>query len=229
MKAILLAAGFGTRLRPLTNSMPKCLVPIKGKPLLDFWLDKLNSIGIKGFIINTHYLSEIVCNHINNSIYKDNIILTFESNLIGTAGTLIKYLNFINLDEDVILLHADNYCLDNFFEYIDYHRKRPKNCLMTMMTFTCDNPSNFGIVTFDDKNILTGFYEKQKSSNNGKIANAAIYILSKEMLKILKEDYAHCLDFSTDIIPKFLNKIYVYHTSSLIVDIGTIENYNKYK
>ena len=72
MKAILLAAGFGTRLRPLTNNIPKCLVPIKGKALLEIWLDKLSDVGVKDFLINTHYLPEKVESFIIHvSIYGD--------------------------------------------------------------------------------------------------------------------------------------------------------------
>ena len=72
MKAILLAAGFGTRLRPLTNNIPKCLVPIKGKPLLEIWLDKLSDVGVKDFLINTHYLYDKVESFIKKSKYKNN-------------------------------------------------------------------------------------------------------------------------------------------------------------
>ena len=67
MKALLLAAGFGTRLKPLTNFIPKCLVRIKNKPLLDIWVENLINIGINSIRINTHYLSNIVSAHIEKS------------------------------------------------------------------------------------------------------------------------------------------------------------------
>ena len=68
MKAILLCAGKGLRLRPYTNNIPKCLMPIKGKPLLEIWLEKLFSAGITNILINAHYLSDQVDNFINHSI-----------------------------------------------------------------------------------------------------------------------------------------------------------------
>ena len=75
MKVILLAAGFGTRLRPLTDNIPKCLVPIKGKPLLQIWLERLAGFGLNQFLINTHYLSQQVAEFINNSKFKNNCII----------------------------------------------------------------------------------------------------------------------------------------------------------
>ena len=77
MNALLLAAGYGTRLRPLTNLIPKCLVPIKNRPLLDIWIESLVSLGINSMRINTHYLSDIVEEHINKSIYTNQIDLVY--------------------------------------------------------------------------------------------------------------------------------------------------------
>lgn len=94
MKAILLAAGFGTRLRPLTNAIPKCLVPIKGKPLLQIWIERLTGSGIGPFLINTHYLAEQVNALIGSSPFKDKVTLVHENKLLGTAGTLIDNLDF---------------------------------------------------------------------------------------------------------------------------------------
>ena len=74
MKALLLSAGLGTRLRPITNYVPKCLVPINGKPLLEYWLDNLSKAGIKEFLINISYLSEQVKQFVEKSIYKDKLL-----------------------------------------------------------------------------------------------------------------------------------------------------------
>ena len=99
MRAILLAAGFGTRLRPLTNTTPKCLVPIKGKPLLEVWLERLSEVGVGPFLINTHYLAEQVERFVELSLYTDNITLVHEAKLYGTEGTLIENLDLF-LEED---------------------------------------------------------------------------------------------------------------------------------
>ena len=126
MKAILLAAGFGTRLRPLTDNIPKCLVPIKGKPLLQIWLEILSDVGIDKFLINTHYLPNQVYDFINNSVFKNKCLIINEEKLLGTAGTLISNLDFIG-SEECLLIHADNYCLANFNEFFIAHINRPPN------------------------------------------------------------------------------------------------------
>ena len=94
MKAFLLAAGLGTRLRPITEEIPKCLVPINGKPLLEYWLESIFSSGIKECLINTHYLSEKVADYIATSKYKKSITVVYEKKLIGTAGSLKKNIEF---------------------------------------------------------------------------------------------------------------------------------------
>ena len=94
MKAILLAAGLGTRLRPITDTTPKCLVPIGSKPLLQIWLERLSEAGIGPFLINTHYLADQVKTFVEESAFRKKITLVHENHLLGTAGTLIENLDF---------------------------------------------------------------------------------------------------------------------------------------
>lgn len=223
-KAILLAAGFGTRLRPLTNDIPKCLVPINGKPLLEIWLYNLNKAGVNNFLINTHYLSDKVIGFTLNSIYKNQIKLVNEEILLGTAGTLIKNIDFFD-GGDGLLIHADNFCLANFNEFFLAHFNRPKECLITMLTFKTDEPSKCGIVEIDENGIVVGFHEKV-ANPPGNLANGAIYILSSDFIKILKKEYSEVNDFSTEVLGKFIGKIYTYKTSETFMDIGTPEMYN---
>ena len=225
MNAILLAAGFGTRLQPITNTIPKCLVPIKGKPLIELWLQKLISAHIGSILINTHYLSQQVESFINNSPFKNQSIVVFEPKLLGTAGTLLKNLHFFE-GEDGMLIHADNYCLADFAKFINAHENRPPGCLMTMMIFNSCNPTACGIVELDERGVVVGFHEKV-SNPPGNLANGAVYILSSEMINILKTDFATKTDFSTEILGYFIGKIYTYLTEDLFIDIGTLENYNR--
>ena len=94
MRAILLAAGLGTRLRPITDTIPKCLVLIHGKPLLQIWLEKLTEVGIGPFLINTHYLHKQVEKFIEESEFSEQVELVYEEKLLGTAGTLSKNIDF---------------------------------------------------------------------------------------------------------------------------------------
>lgn len=223
MKAILLAAGYGTRLRPLTNKTPKCLVPIKGKPLLEYWLDEVVRAGIKNIVVNTHYKAKVVEKFINKSPHSEYIEIYNEKNLLGTCGTLLKVIEN-NIDDDVLLLHSDNYSKQNLNDFIIAHNNRPKNCLLTMMTFNTDSPKTCGIVELKN-NVVVGFHEKVEYSV-GNIANGATYILSKEFLKIIKKDFSKASDFSTEILPHFVNMIFTFHTDEIFIDIGNIASYN---
>lgn len=227
MKVILLAAGLGTRLRPITDSVPKCLVLIKGVPLLGIWLTRLKASNLGPYLLNTHYLAKQVQNFVENSDFNEDVELVHESELLGTAGTLRHNLDFFSGSEGM-LIHADNYCLANLAEFVAAHRNRPDGCLMTMMTFKTDTPSTCGIVELNKEGVVIGFHEKV-SNPPGNIANGAIYILSKELINQYKKIFSGATDFSTEVIPALVGKIYAYQTEMSLIDIGTVENYNKVK
>lgn len=223
MKALLLAAGFGTRLRPLTNTIPKCLVPIKGKPLLEIWLENLSNAGIQSFLINMHYLPEQVIDFVEQSKYKSMVQLVYEPELLGTAGTLRANHKFFG-NEDGMLIHADNYCRADFNSFIHTHNNRPPECLMTMMTFETTTPQSCGILEVNQKGVVTGFFEKV-ATPPGKTANGAIYILSKALIEQISRGTA--TDFSTEVIGTMMNKILVHKNDDCLIDIGSIESYKK--
>lgn len=223
MRAILLAAGFGIRLRPLTNKVPKCLVPIKGHPLLEIWLERLTEAGITSFLINTHYLAEQVEAYIKSSPYQKRVALVHEHELLGTAGTLIANLDFFQ-GEDGLLIHADNYCLADFPAFEQAHLQRPPECVLTMMTFRTDTPSSCGIVELDKRGVVIGFHEKV-AAPPGNLANGAVYILSAALLTRMRKDLHGVKDFSTEVLHQFVGKIYTYETSEVFMDVGTPESY----
>lgn len=225
MRAMLLAAGYGTRLRPLTNSIPKCLVPINGKPLLQIWLERLTAADIGPFVINTHHLAEQVRAFIAASPYRNEVTLVHEPELCGTAGTLIANLGFFD-GADGLLIHADNYCMANFRAFVRAHEQRPPECVMTMMTFRTDEPSSCGIVELDHRGVVVGFHEKVESPP-GNLANGAVYIISAELLEMLGKDLHAVTDFSTEVLHRFVRRIYSHETSEVFLDVGTPESYEK--
>lgn len=222
MRAIILAAGLGTRLRPITNNIPKCLVPINKRPLLSYWLDTLTNSGIERILINTHYMPEQVSNFINSSPYKNLVEISHEIDLLGTAGTLLKNLDFYG-SGDGILLHGDNYSTFNFTDFLNKHKSRPRDCLMTMLTFNTSDHRKCGMVRLNE-NIVTDFIEKP-DVHDGAQANAACYVLSQNMIEALKADNQNSKDFSLEIIPRYLGRIFTHHITDEYIDIGTVENY----
>lgn len=223
MKVLLLAAGYGTRLRPLTNVTPKCLMPIGGRPLLDLWLERLIAAGHGPFLINTHHLHKEVENHIEKSQYRDKVTLAYESELSGTAGTILENVDFFG-EETGIVLHADNFCLADLRPFEQAHNRRPSRCCMTMMAFRARDPSACGVIEIDDEGVAVNFHEKVKTPP-GDLANAAIYIFSRDFFREIKQNFQNATELTTEVFPYFKDRIFTYEISEPLIDIGTLENY----
>lgn len=228
MKAILLSAGFGKRLRPLTNKIPKCLVKINKIPILEIWIKKLVELKVSSLLINTHYKKDLVDKFLKNNSFKTKILTVYEKKLLGTAGTLINNVDFYN-NEDGFLIHTDNYCEDDLKQLIKSHKMRPKNCLITCLAFRTQEPKNCGIFFVNKKNVAINFIEKPDKKVDSNLANAAIYILSKEFISNCKKNFFNSKDFSKDILKNLVGKIYIVETKKKMIDIGTWQNYNKLK
>ena len=225
MKVLLLAAGLGTRLRPLTDFTPKCLVPIKGQALLGIWLEHLSAAGFGPFLINTHYLADQVHAFIAASGHATQVTLVAEPVLRGTAGTLIDNLDFFD-GQDGLLIHADNYCLADFPAFLKAHQARPSHCEMTMMTFRSETPQTCGIVELDEQGVVVKFHEKV-SHPSGNLANGAVYLLSAKLLARMKNEFSSATDFSVEVLQNLLSHMYTYETQEFFLDIGTAEALRK--
>ena len=134
IKALLLAAGYGSRLSPLTDIWPKCLMPVNKKPLLEYWIDQVIASGIDTILVNVHHFSDVVINFLQRDRFKNVIHWVREEELLGTAGTLRTNKEFFS-GSDILFVHADNFCLANLGSFIQSHKSKPKECVMTMMTF----------------------------------------------------------------------------------------------
>ena len=221
MKALLLAAGLGTRLRPVTNYIPKCLVPINGKPLLEYWLENLSKVGVNEFLINTSYLANHVEEYVAMSQYKEMITLVHEEELLNTGGTLLANKAFFD-DTPFFLIHADNLSFCDFGAFIASHRK--SQMPLSMMLFHTPTPSTCGVVTLDEKGIVQKFYEKVQNPPSN-LANGAVYICEATLFDFLEQLGKKEIDFSLDVLPHFMGKINTSLNDIYHRDIGTVESY----
>ena len=224
VKALLLAAGLGTRLRPLTDHCPKCLMPINGKPLLSYWLEKLEeSSQIDEIGINLHYLHHQVLEFLTSLSHETPLKTIYEPRLLGTAGTIKANEKWLK-NNAFMLIHADNFSSIDIDDFIHAHLNRPKNCHITMLTFQTDKPENCGIIHADTQGIVHNFYEKSHEYK-GDIANGAVYICEPEILQFICQIPHDDISFSDDVIPHFLRQIFAHHIKTYHVDIGTHDNY----
>ena len=196
-------------------------MPIRNRPLLEYWLSILQKTEISNVLVNTHYLSEYVENFIKQSRFSGWVNTIYEPILLGTAGTIRKNIDFCQ-SETILLAHADNWTCCDFSDFLGYHHhKRPKGTVMTMMTFTCPNPTACGIVELNEDGVVIGFHEKVKNPP-GKLANAAVYLIEPEIIEWIVDNH-NVKDFSIGVLPEFLGKIATWENKNIHRDIGTIE------
>ena len=220
ISALILSAGYGTRLRPLTYTIPKCLIKIGNVPILGRWISALKKCNAKNIVINTHYHHKQVHSYINSlNISDTNLTCFYEKELLGTAGTLLANREVFN-DGIGLLIHGDNATDVSLCNLIHTHEKRPKNCILTMLTFTTTEPKQCGIVQINSDNIVTSFEEKSDNPS-GNRANGAIYVFDKSLFDFIDDMENIPTDFSKDVLPRLVGRIITYHTDKPYVDIGT--------
>lgn len=221
MKAFLLAAGLGTRLRPLTDTIPKCLVPINEKPLLQYWIDLFEKHGIDEVCINLHHLSDQVVYFLQNNPSNIKWRLSYEETLLGSGGTIFSNKDFITDDEPFFICYADNLTNIDLSSMLDFHKN--KEAEFTMALFHSSNPTECGIVTMDSNNFITSFEEKPKDPKSN-LANAGIYVANSKIFQYNKENKEFC-DLGFEILPQL--NMHGWNSQFYLLDIGTGEKYNQ--
>ena len=233
MDVILLSAGLGTRLRPLTNSIPKCLAPINGYPILIYWLDYLNECEfVSRIFINTHYLKDMVDEFLGElKGLKKKLIILHEPKILGTGQTTKNIIRDFKPDE-ILIIHADNYTSLDLQELHRKYKKLKDDIKRTIIcSFETNNPSSCGMLETNNENIMTEYVEKP-SSYPGNKANAAVFITDKTMLNEFFDKFPRANDLCKDYLPTLVDKSFVHHIDEYHVDIGTIgklKSAEKYK
>lgn len=220
MKAFILAAGLGTRLHPVTIDVPKCLVPIAGKPLLQIWLELLGSYGVEEALINTHYLSEMVQDFSASWSGVPKLRLSQETELLGSAGTLKRNWNFVAKEESFLVCYADNLTDINLTKLTGFHQR---HCgLVTMALFRSERPKECGIAEMDDSGRIISFEEKPAVPKSS-FANGGIYLMRTGIHAYLPRMKPSDIGF--DLLPRCLGQMYGWLWEGLLFDIGNPESY----
>jgi mannose-1-phosphate guanylyltransferase len=222
VRALLLAAGLGTRLRPITDHVPKCLVPIHGKSLLGYWLDMLLPNGVERVLVNTHYLPDAVREFVAASAWRDSIDMVHEVELLGTGGTVLRNRDFLG-GGAFMVVHADNLTRFDVCAFIRAHECRPAGVDITMMTFDTDAPQSCGIVELDSRGVVIKFHEKVAAPPSNH-ANAAVYIFEPSVIDFLASLDKAVIDISTEVLPRYLGRMQAFHNADYHRDIGTPES-----
>lgn len=220
MKALILAAGKGERLKPLTDAIPKPMVEINKKPVLEYLILLCKKHGIKDIAINTSYLPEKIKDYFGDGKkWGVNLKFSFEPELLGTSGALNNFRDFFK-DESFFVIYGDNVTDLDLAKMMKYHKE--KKAFVTSFLHkqkNVDEKTTPGVVIFDDENRILKIIERptkeeqveiNKVKEKNILSNSGIYILESKILEKIPTGYS---DFSKDIFPLLLqegNPVYAY-------------------
>lgn len=226
MKAVIMAGGKGTRLRPLTNEIPKPLVPLCGKPVMEYAIDLARNHGVTDIAVTVQYLPEKIISYFGEG-YPWGVRLNYyyEEEPLGTAGSVKNAEQF--LSETFIVLSGDGLTDLDLSGAIRFHKSR--RSIATLVLTEVEDPTGFGIVVTNQKGRITRFLEKPKNEEIfTNTINTGIYIFEPEIFKYIPQGTFY--DFGKNVFPKLLMErapFFGYRTSGYWSDIGTLEQYYK--
>ena len=220
VKVVLLAGGLGTRLRPLTDHTAKCLVPIAGRPLLDYWIDRFANAGIGHVLINNHHLPHQVRAYVDrvNKSRRVHMTEAYEPILLGSAGTIHANRSFIESGDTALIVYADNLSKVDLRALLDFHYSHHDS--MTMLLFRAVQPERCGIVRMDSESRIISFVEKPRYPM-GNLANAGLYALTAEAYHEIVD--MNKFDLAFDVLPAFVGRMRGWVFDGYHLDIGTHE------
>ncbi len=227
MKAMILAAGLGTRLRPLTEEIAKPMVPIVNKPVMEHIVELLARHGFDDLYVNIHYFPDAIRRHFGDgSRWGVRITYSYEEELLGTAGGVKKLEK--ELGGDTLLVISGDALTDiDLTALMDYHHS--KNTLATLVLTPVDDPSKYGVVLVDEENRIVGFQEKpDRREAKSHLANSGIYVFEPEILKMIPRDSFY--DFGSQLFPRLLEEGKAFHGyfhDDYWNDVGSIEEYRR--
>ncbi len=219
MKAFLLAAGLGTRLRPLTDTVPKCLVPVAGRPLLDLWLDNFRRAGVDEVLVNLHHMPERVRSYLAAHRGDPRVRTSYEPILLGSAGTLAAGREFVGSDEVFLAVNGDN-LTDFDLRRLVVALEAAPSAQAAIAVFHAPRPQACGILEVED-GVVTSFEEKPAAPRSD-LANAGMYAFRRPVLDLVPETMP--VDIGTHLLPRLVGySVAVPVGEAFLIDIGTPE------
>jgi len=222
MKAFLLAAGHGTRLRPITDKIPKCLVPIRGVPMLRIWMDICRKAGIDEVMVNLHTHADSVRSWLAANGNGVRVYLAEEPTLLGSAGTLSANRDWVSSEDFFWILYADVLTNANLGRMLTFHIQRP--VAATLGLYQVPDPSRCGIVSFDEGMMVREFVEKPAHPTS-RWAFSGLMLGTAELLQHIPSRYP--VDLGFDVLPKLVGRMAAYAIPDFVLDIGTLETYQR--
>ncbi len=219
-EAIVLAGGLGTRLKSVTQDIPKPMIDINNKPFLQYILDYLSNFQLKKIILSVGYQYETILNYFNKQYNNLTLFYSIEDKLLGTGGAIKKSLSFIE-GEKVLILNGDTFFKIDFFKFLDFHNK--KNADLSIALKYMKNFDRYGTVEIDKENRITGFQEKGFKKYG--LINGGSYLIKTDILQDIK--LPEKFSFEQDFLEKYYKKLKCYGIifNEYFIDIGIPSDY----
>ena len=227
MKAVVMAGGEGTRLRPLTSSRPKPLVPILNKPCMQHTIELLKRYGITDIVVTLYYLADEIEGYFGDgSELGVNLIYTVEDTPLGTAGSVKKAEEYLK-DDTFIIVSGDALTDLDVEKALAFHKE--KQSVATLVLQHVDNPLEFGVVITDDNGRIRRFLEKPSWGEVfSDTVNTGMYILEPSIFEYMQHDKNY--DWSQDIFPQILAEekpMFGYVLGEYWTDVGSLQQYRQ--
>jgi len=228
IKAMVMAAGMGSRLEPITLMMPKPLIPVMNRPLMDIILEQLHNIGVEEVISNTYYLAEQIIDRYKENSLGINFHTITEKELSGTAGGVKKCQFFFDEGEDFVVISGDVLTNADIKKGIEIHKKSGAIATIGVKQIPHEHVSHFGVVVRDERGFVTEFQEKptlEEAKSN--LINTGIYIFNYKIFDYIPENTFY--DFAKNVFPKLLaqGQINTFDVNEYWNDVGTLEQYKQ--
>lgn len=223
MKALILAGGFGTRLRPLSCTRPKLLFPLANQALLDWTFKSLSDNGVDTAVLAVNYMAEAIVRYFGPTKFDLGIIYSREDRPLGTAGPIKKAADLLIDDEPFLVLNGDIISDVDYRSLVEYHKK--KGGLATIALIQVPDPSRYGSVELDGEGRVLSFVEKpERGMAPSNLISAGIYVFEKEVLDYIPEGK---VSTENEVFPILARegKLYGYEAHGMWVDIGVPESY----
>ena len=223
MLAVILAGGFATRLRPLTLTRPKPLLPVLDKPLVLWIIESLKRAGVDRIVLSVRYMADAIESTVHREVNDIEVISVREPRPLGDAGPLRLIAERVGLDETFLVVYGDVFSDVDIARVVEYHRSA--GGLATMTLVEVDDPTRYGIAELGEDGRIVRFVEKPRREEVfSNLANAGIYVFEPEIVKLIPSGFAK---IARDLVPQLVERgqVYGYVHSGMWIDIGVPRDY----
>ncbi len=222
MKALILAGGFGTRLRTVINNTPKVMAPVNGKPFLEYILFSLYKSNIEEVVVSVHYLADHIKDYFGNDYKGMSLKYSEEISPLGTGGAIKNSLSYLKNTDNIVVMNGDSFVNCDLLHIVEKHKS--SECSISIVVKKLPVSERYGTLEIKDHKIVSF---KEKKSEKDCFINTGIYLISSRIFE--NHHLPDSFSFEKDFLQKEISSLSInaIHTDSFFIDIGIPADYKK--